>query len=46
MSDIENLLHIKLTRVNQNVIDYSQDLNRFNRMDFDLFSIYRIEKND
>ena len=45
-SDIENLLHIKLTRVNQNVIDYSQDLNRFNRMDFDLFSIYRIEKND
>ena len=44
-SDIEDLLDVKLVRVNDNIIDYSKDLSRFNRMDFELFSIYKIEKN-
>ena len=43
--DIEEKYNVTFTRINQNTIDYDSFTYEFNRNEFDLFSIYRINNN-
>jgi len=43
-SEVERVLNAKLIRINTNIVDYDKIIDEFDREDFDLYSLYKIER--
>ena len=44
IKDIEDATNTKLERVSQTQIDYTQDIEQFDRKDLDLYSLYKMTR--